>query len=101
MFNKICDETQKYTYKYRLIKTLLLISAWISFALSNELVGPTLEDLRVVLHLSYNEISRGLVFRSIGYLTFTFSSGLVLDRFSNYAEIIMAVTCVFRSLRKI
>ena len=49
----------KYTTKYRVFKTSLLILAFVSYGLNFEIVGPTLEDLRVQMSVNYSEISFG------------------------------------------
>ena len=96
---KIIRDTKRYTFKYRIIKTSLMILAWIAYGLTIEIIGPTFEDLRVRLGMSYKDLSFSLVLRSFGYLVFTFLTGLVLDKLGKYVDLIMAVASVFRCLR--
>ena len=93
--------TEKYTFKYRIIKTMLLITAWISFGLQNELVGPTYEDLKILLSINNEQISLALSLKAFAYLIAVPISGFLLDKFSKYAELLMAVSCLLMSLRKI
>jgi fucose permease len=86
------EHNEKYTSRYRLAKTTLLILAFISFGLNFELIGPTLEDLRVYLNVNYSEISFSLVLRSIGYLGLTVVFGLFLDKLSNYFDTLMSIS---------
>jgi MFS family permease len=84
----------RYTFKYRILKTMLLILAWICFGLNNEIIGPTFEDLRILLDLNYQLISTLLVIRFVGYLIGIFVSGLIFERFKNYSELLMAIFCL-------
>jgi fucose permease len=86
------QDNEKYTNRYRLAKTLLLILTFISFGLNFELIGPTLEDLRVYMNVNYSQISFSLVMRSIGYLGLTALFGLILDKFTNYFDILMSIS---------
>ena len=51
----------KYSTRYRVLKTCLLIFAFISYGVNFEIVGPTLEDLRVQMNVNYTRISFGLL----------------------------------------
>ena len=93
-------DTTKYTTLYRIVKSLLLILAWFSFGINNEIIGTTLEDLRILLTLNYESISLGLVFRAVGYLIATSFSGILYDRLSKYAELLMAISSLLMSIRK-
>lgn len=92
-------EIDRYTTKYRLIKTVLLTLAWVSFGLNNELVGPTFEDLKILLSLNYQKISLALVLKNVGYLVMVPISGVILDKFSKYADLIMAVCSILYAIR--
>lgn len=91
----------RYSMKYRVLKTILLTFAWISFGLNNEIISSTYEDLRISLSLNYDGISTAMVNRGIGMLIMMFFSGYLYDKFSNYAELLMAVSGFFLVLRKI
>ncbi len=91
---------EKYTYRYRYLKTALMIVAWISFGMNNEIIATTYEDLRVLLNLNYNGFATALVFQSVGMLITMFFSGYLYDKFSNYSELLMAISGFFVVARK-
>ncbi|CAF1128487.1 unnamed protein product [Brachionus calyciflorus] len=89
--NRNRNDLDAYTLNYRIIKTTLLIFAWISFGLNLEIIGPTFEDLKIYLQVNYSSISFALVLRNIGYLILTILFGLVLDKYSKYSETLMSI----------
>ena len=93
--------TEKYSFKYRMIKTSLLILAWISFGLQNELIGPTYEDLKILLSINNEQISFALTLKAFASLITVPIGGILLDKFTKYADFFMAVCCLFMSLRKL
>jgi len=92
--NKSKSSNSKFAFiiNYRLIKTFLLILTWISFGLNFELIGSTMEDLKIYLDVNYSKYSFGLVLRNTGYLTLTFLLGFILDKLTSYADILMALS---------
>ena len=82
----------KYSMKYRLTKTFLMILTWICFGLNFEMIGITLEDLRVYLDVNYAQISFGLVLRNVGYLSLTLLFGLVFEKIAKYSDSYMAIS---------
>ena len=95
------NKIDKYSTRYRIFKTLLLILAWISYGLNYEIISPTLEDLKVYLDVNYSSLSFGLVLRNIGYLGLTLFFGLILDKVSSYAELLMGISSVIIAICKI
>ena len=91
----------KYSSNYRVLKTFLLFIAWVSFGMNNELIGPTFEDLKILLNLTYDGISTGLVIRLMGTLSMMFLSGYIYDNMSYYADLLMALSGFLMVLRKI
>ena len=89
----------RYSKKYRIFKTALLIVAWISFGLNNEIIGSTYEDLRVQLSLDYKLMSAAIVLRLSGFLVMTPISGILYDKFPKYADLIMAISSFFLAFR--
>jgi fucose permease len=89
-----------YSFRYRLFKTTLLILAWISFGMNFELIGSTLEDLKLFLAVDYQAVSSNLVARNVGYLLFVFLSGYLLDKYANYSDLLMAVSSICFAFRK-
>ena len=78
-----------YSTKYRIIKTILMIYAWISFGIQLEPIGVALEDLRILLNVDYSSISIALVSRSISYMIVTLFIGFVIDRLNKYSDFMM------------
>lgn len=86
------NNTSMYTKKYRVVKTLLLLFAFIVYGLNFEMVGPTLEDLRIQMNVNYTEISFGLVLRNLSFLIFSLMFGIViLNRITQYSDMFMAL----------
>jgi len=90
----------KYTPTYRWIKSILLLLTWISFGLNFELIGITLEDLKIFLKVNYTSVSLGPVLRNFGYLSLTLPLGLVLDKISKYSDLLMAAASAVIALSK-
>ena len=94
------ENISQYTYRYRILKTVLLIFAWITFGANNEIIGSTYEDLRISLGLDYKGISTALVIKSVGSFIMLLFSGVLYDKLSNYADLLMAISGFFLLLRK-
>lgn len=88
------------TMRFRILKTLLLVCAWISFGMNFEVIGSTLEDLKLFLQVDYHCVSFNLVLRNIGYLTTVSLSGFLLDRYSEYTDLFMCLASLFFAIRK-
>ncbi len=82
--------TNSYTKWYRIMKTIFMVVAWISFGMNLEIVSPALEDLRILLQTNYQDIVLGLLLRNIGYMVVTTFIGLVYDKLNNYSDCLMA-----------
>jgi len=101
MTNSSDNNNNMYTKKYRVVKTLLLILAFISYGLNFEMIGPTLEDLRIFTSVNYTEISFGLVLRNLSFLIFSLLFGIViLNRITQYSDFFMAVASIIIALSK-
>lgn len=90
----------KYSLNYRIIKTLLLVVTWISFGLNFELIGSTMEDLKIYLDVNYSRYSFGLVLRNVGYLTVTLIMGFILDNIANFSDVLMAISSLIIGISK-
>jgi hypothetical protein len=77
-----------------------MIAAWVAFGVNNEVIGSTYEDLRLMLNLNYNGISTALVLKGMGTLGATFVSGILFDKLSGYADLLMAISGFFMVMRK-
>jgi len=114
---KKLKQTDKYTFVYRIVKTCLLVFAWIVFGINNEIVGSTFEDLRILIRSSeastsnnetinatmvndYHRISFGLELRGVGYLIMMFAAGVIYDKLAAYADLIMGISSFVFAFRK-
>lgn len=89
----------KYTQTYRIIKTVLLVFAWISLGINIEISSPTFEDLKIYLDTNYEKLSALFSLKNTAYLIIVVFGGFILDKFSNYADLIMALSSAFLALR--
>ena len=89
-----------YSTRYRVAKTAALVIAWLSYGVNMEMIGPTLEDLRLLLGFGYTDIAFGMVMRSLGNVLFIPFSGILLDRFSRHAELVLVIGSIFIAIRK-
>jgi len=89
----------KYTQTYRILKTVLLVFAWISLGINVEISSPTFEDLKIYLDTNYEKLSALFSLKNTAYLIIVVFGGFILDKFSNYADLIMAFSSAFLALR--
>ena len=92
---------KEYSKKYRILKTLLVICSWISLSFNVEMIGPSLEDLKILLSTNYQQIAFSVIIKNIGYLSMIMISGYLLERFSNYTETLMGIANLFIVIRKL
>lgn len=90
--------TNMYTSNYRIFKTVFLIFSFIAYGLNFEMIGPTLEDLKVFLDVNYSTISFGLVLRNLGYMVLTLVLGIFIDRISKFSEFLMSFSALLISI---
>ncbi|XP_013406115.1 sodium-dependent glucose transporter 1-like [Lingula anatina] len=64
---------------------------WFTMASCLELPGPTLKDLMKKVDSSYEEISRALIARSVGFFISSFVGGFLCDRFPKHVDIFISV----------
>lgn len=113
------DQKDMYTFPYRIVKTCLLVFAWISFGINNEIVGSTFEDLRILIRSEnpslsesnqtmnatvindYQRLSLGLELRGFGCLVTLLLAGGIYDKLINYADLIMGISSFIFVLRKL
>ena len=80
-----------YSSKYRILKTILMVFAWISFGINQELARITLEDLKILLEVNYEGISFVILMRFAGAMVSAVFSGYLMNTFSLHMETILAV----------
>ena len=83
---------EKYSYLFRILKTLLMIYTWISFGIICEIFGPAFEDLRIYLNADYNQLSLLISLKSFSYLFVITFCGILFDKLSIYSDTIMGVS---------
>jgi fucose permease len=99
--NDVQDTNDQYTARYRILKSILMILAWISFGINMELTGSAFEDLKILLNVNYQNIAFTLVVRSIGYILMTLTIGLFMDKILNYSDLLMAGAKLLIIIRKL
>jgi hypothetical protein len=96
-----------YSQKYRILKTVLLVFAWLTLGCNQELPRVVLEDLKILLDTNYYYISLLLIIRSCGILLVTVFIGIIYDKFTGYSDTIISlgnfilITSEFLSLDRI
>lgn len=85
---------EKYSTRFRICKTVQLIATWISFGITCEILGPTLEDLKIYLNTDYNMLTFLISLKQYSYLAITLLGGVLFDRFAFYAESIMCLAAL-------
>ncbi|XP_061189695.1 sodium-dependent glucose transporter 1A-like [Saccostrea echinata] len=74
----------------KIIKTVFLVSIWTCIGLCIEIAGPTLKDLKLRVDLDYEEVSRAVSGRSVGYFIGSAMGGLLVDRLDPYCDLMLA-----------
>lgn len=87
---------EKYSMKYRIIKTALLIFAWISLGLSLEIMPRLIISNKnskfYLSKMKYSVVSFELGINDLSYLMFSLIFGIVLEKITkNYCETLMAI----------
>ena len=89
------EKANPYSRKYRILKTVLLVLAWVSYGIIQEMPRTTLEDLRILLNTNYSDTSLFMIAKNIGYLLSTILVGILLDKFLTRADTIIAFGKLF------
>lgn len=84
----------KYSMKYRVLKSIFLFYSWVVLGFNVELLGPCLEDLRILLEVNYQSVSFALVARNIGFISLTLISGYLIEKLEKYTDFLMAISSV-------
>ncbi|CAD5123237.1 DgyrCDS11595 [Dimorphilus gyrociliatus] len=82
---------EKRRKKVRMIKTITMILAWICMGLFSEICAPALPYLRARVKANYEEISRVLVARGLGFLIGALTGGIVCEAFAKYTDLVLAI----------
>lgn len=93
------NSQREMSMRFRVLKTLLLVATWVSFGMNFEVIGSTLEDLKLYLDVDYHSVSFSLTLRNIGYLVMVSFSGYLFDRFPRYADLVMCLSSLLIAIR--
>ncbi|KAL3883296.1 hypothetical protein ACJMK2_029578 [Sinanodonta woodiana] len=77
---------------FRRGKTFFLIMLWVSTGMYMEIAGPTLLDMRLLLHTNFESIAGSVSGRGAGALLGAFVSGILVDRFSDWKDLIAGIS---------
>lgn len=98
--NENRNSIEKYTLRYRVIKTILFHFSCLSLGLTMELYGVTIEDLKILLNVNYQQVSTLLIGRIVGYLVSLSLIGIIIDSYLKYSDILIAIANIGLSIRK-
>ena len=90
----------KYTFRYRVVKTILFHCAYLSLGLICELYSVTFEDLRILLDINYQQSSNLFIIKVIGYVASIPLIGFIIDSYLNYADLLTSLALLGLALRK-
>jgi hypothetical protein len=94
-------QSSKYTYLYRVLKTILFHCAYLSLGLNSEIYGVTSEDLKILLNVNYQRVASLYISKVIGFLIFLPIFGLIIDPFLKYSDFLIALANLGIALRKL
>lgn len=75
----------------KVTKTVVLVLTWISLGLAGEIQGPAFKDLKIRTNGSTEDISRALSGRNIGFFISAVVGAMLVDKFTNYWNLIIAI----------
>jgi hypothetical protein len=76
-----------YAKNYQILKTVLMILAWLILGINIEIINNSIGELKILLNVKYENIA---FFKSIGYITMSLVIGFILEKIINYSESLMA-----------
>ncbi|XP_071146032.1 sodium-dependent glucose transporter 1B-like [Mytilus edulis] len=84
-------ESEDYTKREKIVKTLFLICSMFALGLEQELTGTTLKDLIILTNSNYEVMARAMVGSSVGYIILAVLGGPLVDRFGRYCDLMVAL----------
>ncbi|XP_060078338.1 sodium-dependent glucose transporter 1B-like [Ylistrum balloti] len=75
----------------KIVKTSFLIFTWICLGLTLEITGPTLKDLRLKTDGSYEDVSRAISGRSVGFFIGAAIGGVLVDKLHPFCNLMIAI----------
>ena len=77
-----------------LLRTILLLNAYLALGMNDAIRGPTLLDLKDLVDAKISEISFIFMLGSIGSLIGCFLMGIILDKLSRFRYLILSSTLI-------
>ena len=77
-----------------LVRTILLLNAFLALGMNDAIRGPTLLDLKDLVDAKISEISFIFMLGSIGSLIGCFLMGVILDKLARYRYLILGCTLI-------
>jgi hypothetical protein len=93
------NSKEKYSSKFRFIKTCSMIATWIVFGMVCEVFGPATEYLKAYLQIDYNRLSFLTTLKQSSFLIVILLGGVLFDKFSFYADLIMCCASILLIVR--
>ncbi|CAH1789588.1 unnamed protein product [Owenia fusiformis] len=87
------DEYDNRTFRYKLVKNIFLFLSRVFMGMYLEISGPTLLDLRDRVGVNYEEISRVLVAKSVGYFISSVFGGFLVDKLKGHVDLLISLGC--------
>lgn len=87
------SKNDKYPW-HLLLRTILLLNAYLALGMNEAVRGPTLLDLKDLVDAKISEISFIFMLSSIGSLTGCFLTGLILDKLLRFRYLIISCTLI-------
>ncbi|XP_013418265.1 sodium-dependent glucose transporter 1A-like [Lingula anatina] len=92
------EPTCRSVFVYRLIRQIFFVLTWFSLGLYSELSGPSLPVLKARVDSSWEEISRALIGRSVGFFTGSLAGGVICDRFHKHVDLVLMLVLLLASV---
>ncbi|CAH1798354.1 unnamed protein product [Owenia fusiformis] len=83
----LCNKRQY----YRIAKTVVIVLTWIVNGMLQGIRWPTMPDLRSRLGVNYEELSRALIGREVGWAMGSLIAGITYDKFQSTWDLQLAV----------
>jgi hypothetical protein len=91
----------KYSFRYRILKTILFHFSCLSLGVTSEIFGTTNEDLKILLNVNYQKVSTLVIARIVGYMTSLLITGVIIDPFLKYSDLLISIALFGMSFRKL
>lgn len=96
-FLKSSKSNEKYPW-HLLVRTFVLLNAFLVYGISDSIVGPTLLDLKDVFESSLATLSFMMLLRSLGSLLGSFLTGLIFDKLKKFQYLILTGAMILMAI---